>query len=211
MGYLTGKKKNFKAMKTLRKLSFAMIIALAFASCGSEKQMANNQPTNNQQNGSHRQKREIPCYKESRSDPNYFRELGVGTSVNEGSAKLAALENAKELMNRRLGGLVKGVSDDYSRTLSGQAPADKVQRIVESGFHTVIEKMLNDADNPCEDAYDEEGNKITYYYVIEISKQELKKQVSDVLSKNEELETLYQRQKFFDAYEKELKEISNNE
>ena len=31
-------------MKTLRRLSFAMIIALALASCGSEKKMANNQP-----------------------------------------------------------------------------------------------------------------------------------------------------------------------
>lgn len=36
-------------MKTLKQLTFAMIIALAFASCGSEKQMTNNQPQQQQQ------------------------------------------------------------------------------------------------------------------------------------------------------------------
>ena len=64
--------------------------------------------------------------------------------------------------------------------------------------------MLNDADNPCEEGYRENG-KITYYYVIEISKKELKEQVAEVLSKDEELEGLFYRQKFFDSYEKELK------
>lgn len=198
-------------MKTLRKLSFAMIIALAFASCGSNKQVANPTPQQQQavqqptqqptqkptQGPPERQVVEMPCKKEARSTPEYYRELGIGTHPNnEQSARDQALKSAKEMLKTRLGGVVKGISTDYSRNISGDAPADKVERLMEQEMIQVVDKMLNDADNPCEELLWEEPGCYKSYYVIEVSKKELIQNSIETLSKDQEIAPYFHRDNF---------------
>lgn len=193
-------------MNALRKLGMAVLIALAFASCGSNKKMTNNNQPQPRQNG--RTEIVIPCYEASRSDANFYRELGIGKSVNEQSARDQAVKSAKEMLTNRLGGLIKGISTDYSRNVSGQAPADKVQRLMEQEMTQVVEKMLNDSDNPCEKLFLEaDGATYVSYYVIEISKEEIIKKSSEVLSKNEELEIEFNRDQFRKFAEKRMQDM----
>lgn len=149
----------------------------------------------------------IPCVDASMDDDDYFRDLGIGTSINKQSARKAAVEASKSMIKSRLGGMIKGVSTDYSRIVAGQAPADKVQRIIEEEFTQVVEKMLNDADKTCEDMYQLPSGEFEAYYAIQISKKEIINKTSNVLSQNEELEIEFNREQFRKFAEKRMEEM----
>ena len=149
----------------------------------------------------------LPCVDASMDDDDYFRDLGIGTSINKQSARKAAVEASKSMIKSRLGGMIKGVSTDYSRTVAGQAPADKVQRIIEEEFTQVVEKMLNDADKTCEDMDQVASGEFESYYAIQISKKEIINKVSNVLSSNEELEIEFNREQFRKFAEKRMAEV----
>lgn len=196
-------------MSKLTKLGMAMLAMLAFAGCGSNKQATttNNNYSNTTQAELPGKRMAIPCVDASMDDDDYFRDLGIGTSINKQSARKAAVESAKSMIKSRLGGMIKGVSTDYSRMVSGQAPADKVQRIIEEEFTQVVEKMLNDADKTCEDMYQLNSGEFEAYYAIQISKKEIIQKASNVLSQNEELEIEFNRDQFRKFAEKRMEEM----
>lgn len=196
-------------MSRLSKLGMAMLAMLAFAGCGSSKQATTTttNPSTSTQSALPGQRVAIPCVDASMDDDDYFRDLGIGTSINKQSARKAAVEAAKSMIKSRLGGMIKGVSTDYSRMVSGQAPADKVQRIIEEEFTQVVEKMLNDADKTCEDMYQLASGEFEAYYAIQISKKEIISRTSNVLSQNEELEIEFNREQFRQFVEKRMAEI----
>ena len=188
------------------KIGMAMLAMLALAGCGSNKQATTtNHPANNTQAELPGKRMMIPCVDASMDDDDYFRDLGIGTSINKQSARKAAVEASKSMIKSRLGGMIKGVSTDYSRIVAGQAPADKVQRIIEEEFTQVVEKMLNDADKTCEDMYQLPSGEFEAYYAIQISKKEIINKTSNVLSQNEELEIEFNREQFRKFAEKRKK------
>lgn len=188
-------------MSTLRKLGMAMLIALAFAGCKSKKEVTpsfiNNEAT----------RVTVPCVDASYDDADYFRDLGIGTSLNKQSARDAALKGSKEMILNRLGGMIQGVATDYSRTVAGQARADKVQRIIEAEFTTVVEKALNNADKVCEDMFQLNSGEFEAYYVIEISKKEIVDKTANILSEDEELEIEFNHEQFRKFAEKRMAEM----
>ena len=188
----------------------AMLAMLAIAGCGSNKQATtntNNYSSNNTQSELPGKRVAIPCVDASMDDDDYFRDLGIGTNINKQSARKAAVEAAKSMIKSRLGGMIKGVATDYSRIVAGQAPADKVQRIIEEEFTQVVEKMLNDADKTCEDMYQLNSGEFEAYYAIQISKKEIIQKTSNVLSQNEELEIEFNREQFRKFAEKRMEEM----
>lgn len=199
-------------MKKLQLFGMAAIFAIAMASCGSEKQVVNNQPQQQQQQRvSDDEEVEVImyCSDEAKSDRDYFRELGIGNHVNKQSARDAALSSAKAMLKERLGGMVKGISTDYSRTIAGQAESDKVQRLMEREMTQVVDKMLNDADNPCEKMTKSKNGTYNSYYVIEVSKKELVDNMDkavETVSHNEELEIEYRRDKLREYAKKYMNE-----
>lgn len=187
----------------------AMLAMLAFAGCGSNKQATtttNNSAANTQAELPGK-RMAIPCVDASMDDDDYFRDLGIGTNINKQSARKAAVESAKSMIKSRLGGMIKGVSTDYSRIVSGQAPADKVQRIIEEEFTQVVEKMLNDADKTCEDMYQLNSGEFEAYYAIQISKKEIINKTANVLSSNEELEIEFNREQFRKFAEQRMEDM----
>ena len=129
-------------MKRLSKFGMAMLAMLAFAGCGSNKQATSNQNPENTPFGTFY---DLPCVDASLDDDEYFKGLGVGTHVNLQSARTAAMDAAQSMLQKRLGGFIQGLATDYSRTVAGQAPADKVQRLMEGEMDKIVEKMVNDA------------------------------------------------------------------
>ena len=205
-------------MKKLHLLGMAMIIALAFASCGSEKEIVYVQQPAQQsvqqqdqaQQSPQRVQIDLPCKKESRSDKDYFRELGIGSGENEQSARDAALSSANEMLKNRLGGVVKGIASGYSKTVAGQAASDKTFRVMERELPKVIDAVINDADNPCEELYWEATGLYKAYYVIEVSKKQIIDKAVETISAEEELRGLYDREKFREWSKQYMSDMKDN-
>lgn len=142
---------------------------------------------------------DIPCYEESVSkgegDP-YFRELGTASDIELGKARQMALENANSLIKRRLGGVVKGLATDYSKTVSTKSAPTNMAQILESEFTKVVDKVVNDADKPCEKrAKDQKGQWVSYY-VIWVKKTDLAEKMAEAAAASEEIKVEIDRDKF---------------
>lgn len=139
----------------------------------------------------------IPCYKEARSDKEFFREMGVASSTDQGEARLDALENANKMMNGRLSRTVKGLVTNYSKTVrKGDNGKDK-ESIDEGEYTSVVSGLLKDADNPCEDRkYDNRTGVWNWYYVIEIEKNKVVEKVADAISQDDKLRAEFDRERF---------------
>lgn len=196
-------------MKKLNLLGMATIFAIAFASCGSEKQMVNNQPQQQNQRMQEGVSIVIPCVDASYDDDDYYRDLGIGTALNPQMARKAAVKEAQSMVKERLNGVVKGLASDYSRSVSGNASSDKVQGIIENEFNTVINQMLNNADKVCEDLVKLQDGNYRAYYAIQISKKEIVKKATEAISNDEELEIQFHRDQFRKYAEEYLEKQGN--
>lgn len=175
----------------MKKIILGMLVVALCASCASKKLSV---PAKD--GGYKRTELEIPCSKEGMGDSKYFRATGTATAVNQGSARMAALENANALVNRMLGGYIQGLSVDYSRNVSGEARASKVQGIIEGEFAKLVSEKLNNADITCEKGYMLQDGLFEYWISIAISKEEIVEELTSRLDDNEELEIEFNRDQF---------------
>lgn len=192
-------------MRKTTLLILVIAIAVAFASCKTNKQVAQTPPG--------RTEIELPCVDESMDTDDYFKAMGTATNVNMQNARSAAFDAAKSMLNKRLGGFVTGLSTDYSRTVAGDAQVDKVQRMMESEMYAVVERMLNDASKTCEKMYQNQSGNYESYIAIQVSKKEMINKMADRLTNNQELEIEFNRdqfRKFAEQKMKELKEMQND-
>ncbi len=180
-------------MKTSIKFGMAMLAMLALAGCGSNKQATSNQNPENTPFGTFY---DLPCVDASLDDDEYFKGLGVGTHVNLQSARTAAMDAAQSMLQKRLGGFIQGLATDYSRTAAGQAPADKVQRLMEGEMDKIVEKMVNDASKTCEKFSQLKTGEYQSYIAIQIPKKKMMDDMLNTLTENEELEIEFNRDQF---------------
>ena len=157
----------------------------------------------------------IPCIESSFDDEMYFRDLGIGRVAgnNKQSARLDAVNNAKAMIKARLGEFVQGVTSNYFNSYAGTKPSDDVQRKMESKLNGVVEKMLNDADKECEKSIVDIKGQFEYYYVVRISKSDLKKQMTEALTADEKLGidfNEFKMQKFMDEKMEQMLEAKKN-
>lgn len=149
----------------------------------------------------------MPCVEESYDNADYYKGLGTGTDVNIGNARSAALKSAKSEVNAKLGGLVKGLSSDYSKTIAGST--ERTERIMEGEFFTVVDKLLNDAEKICEGTTKDNRGAYNAFIVIQISKKEILTKMENSLSTNEELKIEFDREQFRKFAEKKMKDLEN--
>ena len=139
---------------------------------------------------------DIPCYAESRSDKEYFRELGEGEDTKRNVARLAAVKMAQSMMRERLAHSVKGLSTDYSKLMNKSGKDSDMEQLIEGEMMSVVDAVLNDADNPCERWSQDRSGRYHVYYVIEIKKNDLADKFADAISNNDKLRAEYDREKF---------------
>lgn len=139
---------------------------------------------------------DIPCYAESRSDKEYYRELGEGEDTKRNVARLAAVKMAQSMMRERLAHSVKGLSTDYSKMVNKSGKDSDMEQIIEGEMMNVVDATLNDADNPCERWSQDRSGRYHVYYVIEIKKNDLVDKFADAISNNDKLRAEYDREKF---------------
>lgn len=186
----------------MKKIILAMLIVALCASCASKKQapLAQNP-------GYQRTAIEVPCAENGFDDAAYFRGTGTSTAVNQQNARRAALQQAKAMVREKLGGFVQGLSTDYSRNVTGEAAASKVQSIIEGEFATLVEKELNDAEQTCEKGFVLQDGLFEYWIAIQIPKQQLVENLTTQLSNNEELEIEFNREEFRKFAEDKMKRM----
>ena len=140
--------------------------------------------------------RDIPCYAESRSDKEYYRELGEGEDTKRNIARLGAVKMAQSMMRERLAHSVKGLSTDYSKMMNKSGKNSELTQLMEGEFMNVVDAVLNDADNPCERWSQDRSGNYHVYYVIEIKKNEIADKFADAIDKNDKLRAEYDRDRF---------------
>lgn len=151
---------------------------------------------------------ELPCGDYDRDTKEYFTGLGTAENVNEQNARDGALEAAKGQVRRKLGGMVKGLSTDYSKMMRGSASQTDVASIVEGELATVVERTLNDVTKTCERMGRTSTGTYKSYVAIQISKEELAKDMSTALSQNDKLRMEYDRERFRKFAEEYMKGLN---
>lgn len=139
---------------------------------------------------------EIPCYAESRSDKEFYRELGEGEDTKRNIARLAAVKMAQSMMRERLAHSVKGLSTDYSKLMNKSGKDSDMEQLIEGEMMNVVDSYLNDADNPCERWSQDRSGRYHVYYVIEIRKADLVDMFDKAISNNDKLRAEYDRERF---------------
>ena len=146
----------------------------------------------------------VPCVDLSYDDEDFFRDYGVGNveGGNEQLARERASQAAKDMIKKRLGEYIQGMTDYYLESYSSnKSEKDAAGNRARTKLNGVVEGMLRNADKVCEKiGVDAKGN-TKVYYTIEIPKKELNKKLMDVMSEDEKLRRDFnaeQMQKFMD-------------
>ena len=148
---------------------------------------------------------DLPCSGVATSDKEYYRQLGIGKDMYLALAQRKAIQSAKSIMRDRLGEQVKGLVSDYSKTYSKSGKGSDMEGILEREFTSVVDKALDDADNPCEKPAQLNTGEYQYYYVIEIRKSELVDKMANAISGNDKLKAEFDREQFRKYAEEYLK------
>lgn len=139
---------------------------------------------------------DLPCSGVGTSDKEYYRQLGIGKDMDLSLAQRKAIQSAKSILRDRLGEQVKGLVTDYSKTYSKSGKGSDMEGILEREFTSVVDKALDDADNPCEKPAQLNTGEFQYYYVIEIRKAELVDKMASAISNNDKLRAEFDRDQF---------------
>ncbi len=186
----------------MKRVILFMLVVAVCVSCASKKKVA--------EYGYSRVKIEVPCVKEGFDDNDYFRATGTAASANQQNARIAALENAKAMIQRKLGGFVAGLTTDYNRNTRGNAIASDVEGIIESEFEILVEKYLNDARQTCEEMTINNAGLFESYISIEIPKKQLINDFSKQLDENDKLSIEFNRDEFRKYAEEKVANMKAN-
>lgn len=155
---------------------------------------------------------DLPCSGVGTSDKEYYRQLGIGKDMDLSLAQRKAIQSAKSILRDRLGEQVKGLVTDYSKTYSKSGKGSDMEGILEREFTSVVDKALDDADNPCEKPAQLNTGEFQYYYVIEIKKAELVNKMASAISNNDKLRAEFDRdqfRKYAEEYMKKQQDINS--
>ncbi|MBR4583597.1 MAG: hypothetical protein IKO34_07285 [Bacteroidales bacterium] len=155
----------------------------------------------------------MPCSEAGKDDMNFFRAMGIGDNIDKESARVAALLAAKANIRNKMSEFVQGVSSSYANVYAGSAAGNDVQRKMENKMNAVVEGMLNDAIQTCDLMGQSDRGTWEAYIAIEIPKNDMKKKMTEVLSKDEKLGIDFnasQFQKFMDEKMEGMLEAKKN-
>ncbi|MCF0196193.1 MAG: hypothetical protein HUK03_02970 [Bacteroidaceae bacterium] len=165
----------------------AMAFCALFAGCG-QKQVVATGPkyANPYAAGFYSMDSEVESY----DDENYFAATGIaaGNIMEEGNLQIAALENAKEIVYRKVKHAVEGSTKSFFERFNNSKGNDYNNHGV-GGFDAVIRSVINDVQTRKQktSGVDEQGN-CKVYAAIKISKKVVADAVANQLSKSDKAE-----------------------
>ena len=183
--------------------TFAAVVsaAMMMVSCGAPKQVAQVAPAQPGNPFGPGEIYESPCTEID--TPEYFGATGIaiGAKARIAELQLNALENAKDMIRRKMQHAYKGAIDNYMNTLGTNAGTD-IESKLEAGGTQVIDLIVNEVSANCGPKYssvDEKGN-VTCFIGIRIPKRALAEtivdNVRDNVSEDEELKIRFKEDEF---------------
>lgn len=191
-------------MNTKVLVAALFLAAMAFVGCKSKQAVVTPQDKGMKEI-------QLPCEGFDHDTEEYFTGMGTAENTNMQNARSASFDAAKSMLMKRLGGFVVGLATDYSRTMSGSAQQDKIQRAMEGEMNTVVQKMLNDSEKTCEKLYETQSGTYQSHTAIRVSKKEMIDKMSTALSDSEELEIEFNRAQFRKFAEDRMAKIKSGQ
>ncbi len=145
--------------------------------------------------------------KEYRTDENTFRAKQVGKSPDLATAKKIAFQNAKSEMASNINSTIKRVTDQYTnqRTVGN---AQEFENKFEELAREVVNMELSNVKEVGEKILKEPDGSYNYWIVVEASKKEVFDKIDARISSDSKLKVDYDKQKFQQIFDEEMKKLS---
>lgn len=144
----------------------------------------------------------------------YFGATGIayGQLTEIGDLQVEALENAKEIVHRKMRHAYKGLISSYSNSVRNNDAANKQSKL-ESLGNQIIDDMVNDIKatrNPILSDVDDKGN-VYYFISVRVNKKELADKIAEYISKDEELSIRLKEDEFRKRMDEAFKEYKEEQ
>jgi len=144
-----------------------------------------------------------------KSDKDHFRKTASGNGPDMQYAKEMALLNAKAGMTADINSLVQRVFDQYKNQRTIQNKSEFELKAEQQTIEAVREVIANVKDLG-EEVMKETDGSYTYYVAIEVSKDEVFKQIDSKISSDDKLQLDYDKYKFQEIYNREMENLKKN-
>jgi hypothetical protein len=199
-------------MKALRKIGVAMMIALAFASCGSSKQ--GTKQSNNASKNPFGEVYATPC--EIYDTDEEFTATGIyrGSSNQKGEVQNYALQNAQQRVRMKIQHAYKGMVSNFSQSI-GNNQGNDIEAKVSMAGDQIIDAFINNTRESCL-RWGEVGDDghIECYVAIKISKAKLadaiSKAVDNKLTDDEKMKISFDEKVYREQMEKRFQEYKES-
>jgi hypothetical protein len=192
---------NKKIMKTTHLLLIPAVAVIALAGCKSKKQTPVQKETGAVEIT-------VPFSgKEFRSDENTFRAKQVGKSPDIATAKKIAFQNAKAEMAGNINSTVKRVTDQYTnqRTVGN---TQEFENKFEELAREVVNMEMSNVKEIGEKIFKEPDGGYSYWIAIEADKKTVFDKLDAKISSDAKLKLDYDKQKFQQIFDSEMKKLS---
>lgn len=148
--------------------------------------------------------------KEYKTDEDFYRAKSSGKSIDMAAAKKIAMNNAKTEMASNIQTMIKKVTDQYTnqRTVGkDQEYENKFEELARE----VTNQSLANVRVKDEKIFQEANGSYTYWVAIEADKKEVFKQIDSKISADKKLQVDYDKAKFQQIFDAEMKKLANEQ
>lgn len=148
--------------------------------------------------------------KEYKTDEDFYRAKNMGKSPDMAAAKKIALNNAKSEMASNIQTMIKKVTDQYTnqRTVGkDQEYENKFEELARE----VTNQSLANVRVKDEKIFQEANGSYTYWVAIEADKKEVFKTMDAKISADKKLQVDYDKAKFQQIFDAEMKKLANEQ
>jgi hypothetical protein len=191
--------KKLQPLRLLVLLALVVASATSFNSCRSKKKAVDYSSLG----------REVvtPCSdNEFHSNRTHFRGTGIGEGVNLASARRKASLDANAMLAASINRTIKSVTDRYTQDIT-VGNANEFAEKFEDLTRSVVNQELNNVANVCQQMFEKEG-KFTVYTAVEVGKEELVKNISNTIGRDERLRLDYDKMKFEQIFNEEMEKLA---
>jgi hypothetical protein len=148
--------------------------------------------------------------KEYKTDEDFYRAKNLGKSPDMAAAKKIALNNAKSEMASNIQTMIKKVTDQYTnqRTVGkDQEYENKFEELARE----VTNQSLANVRVKDEKIFQEANGSYTYWVAIEADKKEVFKTIDSKISADKKLQVDYDKAKFQQIFDAEMKKLASEQ
>lgn len=148
--------------------------------------------------------------KEYKTDEDFYRAKNLGKSPDMAAAKKIALNNAKSEMASNIQSMIKKVTDQYTnqRTVGkDQEYENKFEELARE----VTNQSLANVRVKDEKIFQEANGSYTYWVAIEADKKEVFKSMDAKISADKKLQVDYDKAKFQQIFDAEMKKLADGQ